>query len=374
MNPLDSDTAGRTAAPPAVEIINLSRRFGDVQALDRIDLTIQQGELVSLLGASGSGKSTLLRQIAGFDVPTSGNILLHGQDVTRLSPAQRDIGMVFQNYALFPHMSVRRNIEYGLRMRGWEKTRRADRVTEMLDRMRLSALGDRLPTELSGGQQQRVAIARALAFSPRLLLMDEPLGALDKALKEDLLEEIRRVHREFGTTIIYVTHDREEALVLSDRIALMDAGRVQVCAPVKSLYLQPPTRFAAQFISGSCVLRFDQHETLRLIGQQEIGGRVEVEIGGERVHLDPPTAITGDLELAIRPSGFSVEASGTQGTLPGRVIESVFLGDQIRLAVELEHFDLQTKVMLGLADGAAVHEGDLVGLRPVPGSLSVVSA
>ena len=358
------------APVPAVEIEGLCRSFGTVKALDNVNLTIRKGELVSLLGASGSGKSTLLRQIAGFDTPTSGTIRLGGRDVTRLSPAQRDIGMVFQNYALFPHLSVRKNIEYGLKMRGWDAARRQARAAEMLGRMRLADFGDRLPAELSGGQQQRVAIARSLAFSPSLLLMDEPLGALDKALKEDMLEEIRRVHQEFGTTIVYVTHDREEALVLSDRIALMDQAQLKICAPVEDLYLRPPTAFAASFISGSCVL--EPSAELQLTPAD---GGVAATITGSPTVL-AGTGNTGSLDgfgLAVRPSGFSVDAAGAPGAFTAEVIESVFLGDQVRIIARLQAFDLRVKALVDLAAAPQLLPGQTIGLRPRPDAMSVVS-
>src|SRR5699024_2647664 len=183
-------------------------------------------------GPSGSGKSTLLKLLAGFEPATSGSVVFDGEDITMLSPAERECGMVFQNYALFPHLTVAANIEYGLKIRRWDKARRSARIEEMLELVGLTGYGERRPSELSGGQQQRVAIARALAYSPPLLLMDEPLGALDKALKQELLAEIRRVHREFSTTIFYVTHDREEALTLADRVALMSESPLVDCSPV----------------------------------------------------------------------------------------------------------------------------------------------
>jgi putative spermidine/putrescine transport system ATP-binding protein len=354
--------------PPAVQLHGLGKEFGSVTALKDVNLAIGKGELVSLLGASGSGKSTLLRLIAGFDTPTSGRVILNGADVSRLSPARREIGMVFQNYALFPHLTVRRNVEYGLRMRGWSKRRRQERAEEVLDRMRLGALGGRLPRELSGGQQQRVAIARALAFSPRLLLMDEPLGALDKALKEDLLEEIRRVHREFNTTIIYVTHDREEALVLSDRIALMDAAELQVCAPVEDLFLRPPTAFAARFIAGANIFALDG-SPFSLAGG---GGSRAVIAAGTRT-FDVYSAAESGGALAVRPAGFRL-TSTSQAAFRAQVVERVFLGDEARLRLRVEDVGTHVTALLPLQDAAGIAEGDIIGLDIDPAASSVVAS
>ena len=360
--------SGTTPTAPAVELQGLGKQFGPVTALADVTLSIAKGELVSLLGASGSGKSTLLRLIAGFDTPTSGRIVLNGEDVSRLSPARRGIGMVFQNYALFPHLTVRRNIEYGLRMRGWNATRRRERTDEMLERMRLGELGQRLPRELSGGQQQRVAIARALAFSPELLLMDEPLGALDKALKEDLLEEIRRVHREFSTTIVYVTHDREEALVLSDRIALMDAARLRVCDPVEDLYLRPPSAFAARFIAGANLFPLDG-QPFALVGGE--GDRARISAGPRtfEVHAAPGV----ERMLAVRPAGFRVRPAES-AALRGRVLEQVFLGDEARLRVATDGREEPVTVLLPLAEVGGLTEGALVGLDPAPEASSLVAS
>jgi putative spermidine/putrescine transport system ATP-binding protein len=364
--PATQATADLRSITPAVELRGLGKRFGQVTALNDVSLSVAPGELVSLLGASGSGKSTLLRLIAGFDVPTSGSVVLGGVDVSRLSPAQRDIGMVFQNYALFPHLTVRRNIEYGLKVRRWDSARRAERVTEMLTRMRLEAFGERLPSELSGGQQQRVAIARALAFSPKLLLMDEPLGALDKALKENLLEEIRRVHREFGTTILYVTHDREEALVLSDRIALMDAAELQVCAPVEELFRTPPTAFAARFIAGSNVFTLDG-SPFGLVS--EGAGRGTVSVAGRTLEF-PSVAAPG--ALAVRPAGFTLTAIDS-AVLSGTVVETLFLGDTVRLRVTLDGSRQEIVVVLPDAAATAIDVGATVGLDILPSAGALVA-
>ncbi|WP_103500374.1 MULTISPECIES: ABC transporter ATP-binding protein [Streptomyces] len=354
---------------PAVELSGLTKRFGGVTAVSDLDLTVRPGELISILGASGSGKTTLLRLVAGFETPTTGSIRLHGREVASLSPAEREIGMVFQNYALFPHLSVRRNIEYGLRMRGWDRQRRAERVTELLARMRLEKLGDRLPRQLSGGQQQRVAIARALAYSPRLVLMDEPLGALDKALKENLLAEIRRVHREFGTTILYVTHDREEAMSLSDRVAIMRDTRLVCCTPVRELYLDPPNGYVASFFSQANVIPLGG-EPAALVGHGPSGA--EVALGGRKHTFPSPTRAgspgAGDpgLALAIRPG--QVRAAAADGDLPlaGTVSDLVFLGDTVHLRVTVPGLATPVSALTPAdsARGMAVGDEVTLGLPP----------
>lgn len=365
---------------PAIEILGLSKRFGSVVALDDVSLSVEPGELISLLGASGSGKSTLLRLIAGFDQPSAGQIMLHGQEVTHLSPAERDLGMVFQNYALFPHLTVGKNIEYGLRRRRWDRERRAARVQEMLERMRLDQFADRYPHELSGGQQQRVAIARALAFSPRVLLMDEPLGALDKALRENLLGEIRRVHREFSTTIIYVTHDKEEALVLSDRIAVMNAAQLQVCDRVETLFLRPPSEFVARFVAGANIV------PLTMSGESDAAAPVFVSRDDDSVMvvdarrrrhrvLMPDAARQRDtLSLAIRPASLTVVPDDDAALLqiPAVVDEVTFAGDSFQIAATVQPQGVRVGLRVALAVGRQVNDGDQVMLGADPSELVVV--
>jgi putative spermidine/putrescine transport system ATP-binding protein len=329
--PAGSATADPDRVDLAVAIKGLNKRYGSVEAVSDLNLDVAKGELIAVLGASGSGKTTLLRMIAGFESVSEGRIELFGRDVSRLSPADREIGMVFQNYALMPHLNVRRNVEYGLRMRGWSRADRKARVDEMLPLMRLDHLGERLPRQLSGGQQQRVAIARALAYSPKLLLMDEPMGALDKALKHELLAEIRRVHRKFSTTILYVTHDREEALSLADRVALMADSRLVDCAPVEEMYLRPKSRFAAEFFATANVLPVTAHTS---------GGRATtttVELAG--VTREVAGTPTGDrTAIAVRPRDVLLAdpATACDGwALDGIVEEAIFLGDDVRVTVRI---------------------------------------
>ncbi|GAB2449745.1 ABC transporter ATP-binding protein [Nocardioides hungaricus] len=350
-HPMLTPAAGAAAeSRPAVELRGLTKRYGQVTAVSAVDLSVRQGELIAVLGASGSGKTTLLRMIAGFETVTEGSISLFGRDVSQLSPADREIGMVFQNYALMPHLTVRRNIEYGLRMRRWSRADRAARVDEMLGRMRLEAYGDRLPRQLSGGQQQRVAIARALAYSPKVLLMDEPMGALDKALKQELLAEVRRVHREFATTIFYVTHDREEALSLADRVALMADSELVDCAPVRDMYLRPSTAFAATFFAGANVLPVD------VVARDGSGTRVR--LGGVE-HTVPGADPGGRAALAIRPRDVRLDPVSHGWSLEAVVEDTVFLGDDLRVTARPTGLDtgLDTGPITALVPQAAA--GDL---------------
>ena len=237
---------------PYLSICNLVKSYdGVVNAVDNISIDIEKGEFISFLGPSGSGKTSTLVMISGFEMPTQGEILLDGRDLMRLKPWERNIGMVFQNYALFPHMTVAENVSYPLRMRKFSKTNMRGRVVEILDMVGLSAFAGRHPRELSGGQQQRVALARALVFNPDILLLDEPLGALDKNLREQMQVEIRRIHREVGITMIYVTHDQTEAMTMSNRIAVFNGGRLEQVAAPFEIYHRPQTRFVGEFVGDS---------------------------------------------------------------------------------------------------------------------------
>jgi putative spermidine/putrescine transport system ATP-binding protein len=236
---------------PVLELAGVSKRYDSLVAVDDLDLGLRTGEFLTLLGPSGSGKTTTLMMVAGLQQPDAGRITLNGVSVARLPPYRRDIGMVFQSYALFPHMTVRRNIAFPLEMRGLAKAEIARLVDEALALVKLPDHGDRLPRQLSGGQQQRVALARAMVYRPALLLMDEPLGALDKKLREQLQLEIKRVHRERGISVLYVTHDQEEALTMSDRIAVFNRGRIEQIGTPEELYDRPATRFVASFIGDT---------------------------------------------------------------------------------------------------------------------------
>jgi putative spermidine/putrescine transport system ATP-binding protein len=314
-------------ARPAIDLAlaALSKRFGAVNALDSVDLRVEAGEFLTLLGPSGSGKTTLLRLLAGFEIPSAGSISLGGREVSTLPPAQRDIGMVFQHYALFPHLNVAENIGYGLKMRGWRKERRAERVRQMLDLVRLPGLADRMPKQLSGGQQQRVALARALAFRPALLLMDEPLGALDRTLRIEMAEEIRRIHREFGTTVVYVTHDREEAWTLSDRIAIMRNGHILALDTPVELYYRPPSGFVGSFFGGHNVVQASvcAREGNR-VRARALGADVLVPAGGMDYGRD-------EAVLVIPLKKIALASEADPAAIAARVVEKLFLGDVTQL-------------------------------------------
>jgi ABC-type spermidine/putrescine transport systems, ATPase components len=311
-----------------LELQSLTKNFGAARAVRGIDLAVKQGEFLTVLGPSGSGKTTVLRMIAGFTDITSGLILLGGRDVSRMTPAERNIGMVFQNYALFPHMTAGDNIAYGLKMRGWSKADRARRVDEMLDLVGLSGMGGRLPRELSGGQQQRVALARALAFRPELLLMDEPLGALDRELRIRMAGELRRIHAETKTTVVYVTHDREEALTLSDRIAVMLDGRVEAIDTPERLYRQPSSSFVATFFGG--------HNLVSGTVVSQLGGgkvRVNVPVFGKEVDIVAGADVSGDIAVAVPAQAFRFadEVKPDEMRVTVQAHESVYMGDVTRI-------------------------------------------
>lgn len=239
----------------AVEFCALSRTFGDVKAVDRVTLKIAEGEFFSMLGPSGSGKTTCLRLIAGFEQPTDGSIIIHGRDATGLPPYQRNVNTVFQDYALFPHMSVLDNIAYGLMVKGVDKKERYQRAAEALDMVALGEYGLRKPAQLSGGQRQRIALARALVNRPKVLLLDEPLGALDLKLREQMQSELKNLQRSLGITFIFVTHDQTEALSMSDRVAVFNKGRIEQMDSPRNLYNKPATAFVAEFVGTANVLR-----------------------------------------------------------------------------------------------------------------------
>jgi len=252
------------AEPPAIRVLGLRKNYGSVVALDGVDITIERGEFFTLLGPSGSGKTTLLRLIAGFERPDAGVIELAGHDISRVPPYSRDVNTVFQDYALFPHMTVAENVQYGLRVRRVPKAERRERAASALEMVQLGGLGGRKPTQLSGGQRQRVALARAIVNSPQVLLLDEPLGALDFKLRQEMQIELQHVQREVGITFVYVTHDQEEALAMSDRIAVLSKGRIEQVGTPLEVYERPQTDFVAGFIGISNLIERDgRHMTIR---------------------------------------------------------------------------------------------------------------
>jgi putative spermidine/putrescine transport system ATP-binding protein len=309
-----------------LDISGLQKFFGQLQVVKDFNLGISEGEFVSLLGPSGCGKTTVLRMVAGFEAPSTGAITIGGQNVVRLPPQKRNIGMVFQAYALFPNLTVAENVGFGLKIKGMGRSEREARVTEMLRLIGLPDLGGRYPFQLSGGQQQRVALARALAPKPGVLLLDEPLSALDAKVRVSLRNEIRSIQRDLGITTIFVTHDQEEAMSISDRIVVMNGGIAeQVGAPFE-IYNRPTTRFVAEFVGT--LNRLPATVTDRAGGV--------IRIAGRDVRLSRPLP-QGDVMVATRPEVVSLgNVPGHDVILPGRVIAAEFLGSVIRMKVEVE--------------------------------------
>jgi putative spermidine/putrescine transport system ATP-binding protein len=321
-----------TAEPhgQALTISGLEKHFGPVAAVAGIDLDVRAGELITLLGASGSGKTTVLRLVAGFEEADAGHILLGDRDISTLAPAARGIGMVFQHYALFPHMTVADNIAYPLKRRKQGRAEIEARVAEVLELVRLADHGGRYPRQLSGGQQQRVALARAIAFHPSLLLMDEPLGALDKALRAEMVEEIRRVHRESGTTVIYVTHDQEEALTLSDRIGIVRDGRLLQVDTPQELFERPSTSYVATFF-GECAL-----VPVDVAGERGDGMWRVVALGREVEVRGQPASNGAPSRVAVRPGRFRREPRDGDVVLRSAITDVLYLGETVRAVCESE--------------------------------------
>jgi putative spermidine/putrescine transport system ATP-binding protein len=338
------DTPGRAAA---VSLRSLEKRFGSITAVAGIDLDIADGEFFSMLGPSGSGKTTVLRMIAGFESPTRGQVLLGDRDVTEQPPFARDVNTVFQDYALFPHMSVRENVEYGLRVKKVGKAERRDRAHQALETVRLASYGDRRPHELSGGQRQRVALARALVNRPRVLLLDEPLGALDLKLRREMQIELKGLQRDVGITFVFVTHDQEEALTMSDRIAVFNEGRIEQVARPARLYERPATAFVASFVGTSNMVSGAAAE--RVFGEQ---GTFSVR--PEKVHLHH-----------AGPDGRVPDATPDEQRVSGVVTEVVYLGSSTHSVVDVGggvRITVQEQNRESTADQAQARRGEAVAL------------
>jgi putative spermidine/putrescine transport system ATP-binding protein len=345
---------------PAVSLRHVSKLFGDVHAVDDLDLDVADGEFFSMLGPSGSGKTTTLRLIAGFELPTQGEVLLEGRDVSRLPPYERDVNTVFQDYALFPHMNVGENVEYGLRVKRVGRTERRQRAADALRMVRLEGLDKRKPWQLSGGQRQRVALARALVNRPKVLLLDEPLGALDLKLREEMQIELKSIQRDVGITFIFVTHDQDEALTMSDRIAVFNNGRIEQVGTPAEVYEHPANRFIAGFVGTSNVLDGELART-----------------------------ITGSPEqVTVRPEKIRIEAAGTapagdECAAEGVIAEVVYLGVVTRYVVALDGGTTLAVVEQNLATSsmeALAAKGRRVTLvwgrqfnRPLPGDMTPIN-
>ncbi|MGA1280483.1 MAG: ABC transporter ATP-binding protein [Candidatus Nanopelagicaceae bacterium] len=286
-----------------IEIRDLAKSFGNVKAVDDISLDIESGEFITLLGPSGSGKTTVLRMIAGFEDPDAGSIKLNGEDITHLPPFDRDVNTVFQDYALFPHMSVQENVEYGLRTRKVPKAERAKQALEAIASVKLEETVNRLPHQLSGGQRQRIALARALVLRPRVLLLDEPLGALDRQLREEMQVELKKIQRDAGITFVFVTHDQEEAMRMSDRIVVFNSGRIEQVGTPEQVYEEPRSNFVAGFLGTANIFSVD-------VARKFLGAATTVSIRPERIRLQAP-------ETKIDKSETSVKATVQEAAFVG---------------------------------------------------------
>jgi len=346
---------------PLVSLRNLNKHYGDFAAVDNISLDIKDGEFLTFLGSSGSGKSTTLSMLAGFETPSSGEILVNGQSLVNVPPHKRDIGMVFQRYSLFPHLSVRDNIAFPLAIRKLAAAERDKRVDAMLKLVQLEQFAHRRPSQLSGGQQQRVAIARALVYEPRILLMDEPLGALDKKLREDLQDELRQLHRRLGITIVYVTHDQEEAMRLSQRIAIFSHGKIVGLGSGYDLYQNPPNAFVASFLGNSNFLKLKAQ------------GNAAASFEGQPLSIRLTAGLqTGqDVLLMVRPEkalALSVQQANDEPLAAGwnevsaKVVEVLFLGESQTCSVVTSGGTSMTVKALSAA-GMPLKAGDPVQVR-----------
>ena len=331
----------------AVEFKHVTKSYGDVQAVRDLSFVIERGKLVTLLGPSGCGKTTTLRLIAGLEMATEGSIFIGGKEVTRLSASDRDVSMVFQSYALFPHMTVMQNVSYGLTMSRLSKEEVSEKALEGLELVSLSGFGERLPSELSGGQQQRVAVARALVLEPEVLLFDEPLSNLDAKLRRRVREEIRELQQKLELTTVYVTHDQEEALAVSDTIFVMNEAVIDQEGTPQQLYEEPVNLFVADFIGDANIVKA---QILKIDGIN-----ANVDIGGIRAKLPHRGLVSGEVSVAIRPQSICLSQSGNGNSIPGTILKAIYLGGHIEYTVdcilgELFVIDNQVEIKHNLDD------------------------
>lgn len=372
-NPAQSRTAPAASQPVAVNLEGVVKKYDNTTVLHEISLKVMEGEFLTLLGPSGCGKTTMLNLIAGFAQADNGEIFIGRELVTQTPPYQREIGIVFQNYALFPHMNVARNIGYGLRMRGVPKAEIAERVEQAMQMVKLGGYGERKPRELSGGQQQRVALARALVINPKVLLLDEPFSALDKSLRGSMQVEIKEIQRKLGVTTIFVTHDQGEALSMSDRIAVMSQGRICQLADPDTIYRSPTDPFVASFLGDVNILPVHYHGEDRSMAQVRLGTSV-LNMPRERVHGSKSYGAL--LDLYVRPENIVLEPLHTGSILTGTVVRHVFQGDHVDSYVDVA--SVGNKHLLVRSSGLNVLRdwpvGAVVGLALPPSDVTAFVA
>ncbi|MCK1641386.1 ABC transporter ATP-binding protein [Bradyrhizobium sp. 157] len=345
---MKATVSGTDVRTGGIALHNLQKRYGSAMAVDEVNLSVSPGEFISLLGPSGSGKTTTLMMIAGFEMPDSGQVLLDKRDITRLPPHRRELGVIFQNYALFPHMTVAENVAYPLRMRRIARVEIEARVRRILDQVHLGAFASRYPHQMSGGQQQRVAIARALVFDPPVLLLDEPLGALDKKLREHLRNEIKTLHKEVGKTMIYVTHDQDEALAMSDRVAVMHEGRIRQVSAPKDIYCRPADLFVAGFVGE-----------VNLIPVKLKSGIVHGP-ADKILPAQPWSGADRDATLCLRPEHLHLDKrlARSSGGIHGHITGMTFVGDATTLEFRSESGLQLTSKVLNVSSEAMPDVGD----------------
>jgi spermidine/putrescine transport system ATP-binding protein len=351
-----------------VTLVGLAKRYDDAVAVDSISLHVAAGEFFSLLGPSGCGKTTTLRMIAGFELPTSGQILLDEIDVARIPPYRRNVNTVFQSYALFPHLRVFDNVAFGLRRAGVDRREVRRRVADGLAQVELTGLERRKPAQLSGGQQQRVALARVLVLRPAVVLLDEPLGALDAKIRRTLQVELKALQEEVGLTFIYVTHDQEEALTMSDRLAVMNAGRIEQVGPPKSVYEEPETTFVADFLGIS--------NLMHAVAHGEADAQCLVRVGEFELRASRGSRATrGETRLLIRPERVRLEPHGSAGPnrIPGMIERVVYRGSSDQVFVRLPNGDQVQALVQNVGDAHGYVGGEPVGVHLPPEGLRVLA-